>query len=193
MQPPKADIENFLATQGALEFTHDCVGVTAKTDVPSSYHLDHNRVQLGIGSETFERAKLAIKEWKMFDFTWLQLCWPDAPIKVESTVAVLAKHLGFFSLHACRIVYVIDEALEDNGGISRFGFAYGTLPEHAECGEERFSIEFDHDTQAVTYDIYAISKPHQLLSKLGYPYTRKLQRKFAVDSMNAMSRAVERR
>jgi uncharacterized protein (UPF0548 family) len=55
----------------------------------------------------------------------------DAPIEVGTTVAVLARHHGFRSLNACRIVYLIDE---DDGDVRRCGFAYGTLPEHAERG-----------------------------------------------------------
>jgi uncharacterized protein (UPF0548 family) len=46
-------------------------------------------------------------------------------------------------------VYVIDEQ-------KRFGFAYGTLPEHAGSGEERFLVEMD-DEQTVWYDILAIA------------------------------------
>ena len=38
--------------------------------------------------------------------------------------------LGLWWLNACRIVYVVDEA----GPVTRFGFAYGTLPGHAGSG-----------------------------------------------------------
>jgi len=74
----------------------------------------------------------------MFDMPWVELWWPDTPIKVDATVAVLISHFGFWSLNACRIVYEIDE----RGACERFGFAYGTLPQHGERGEERFSVEF---------------------------------------------------
>ena len=47
---------------------------------------------------------------------------------------LLARALGLWVLNACRIVYVIEE----DGPLRRFAFAYGTLPEHAESGEERF-------------------------------------------------------
>ena len=54
-------------------------------------------------------------------------------------------------MNACRIVYVIDE----QGSSERYGFAYGTLPDHMERGEERFTVEFDTDDQTVWYDLYA--------------------------------------
>ena len=48
-------------------------------------------------------------------------------------MAVLARSLGLWWLNACRIVCVIDE----DRPVTGFGFAYGTLPDHAESGEER--------------------------------------------------------
>jgi hypothetical protein len=88
-----------------------------------------------------------------------------------------------FDSVACRIVYVVDEA-------DRFGFAYGTLPAHAETGEERFTVEWDEQDDAVWYDILAFSLPQQLLARLGYPFARRLQKRFARDSPAAMLRAV---
>ncbi len=111
---------------------------------------------------------------------WIQLCWGNAAIEPGTTVAVLVSHLGFWSLNAARIVYVIDES-------RRFGFAYGTLIDHAESGEERFSVEF-HDDGSVWYDLYAVSRP-KLFARIGYPIARHLQRKFARDSLVAMRRA----
>jgi uncharacterized protein (UPF0548 family) len=121
----------------------------------------------------------------MFDMPWIQLCWPDAAIEESATVAVLLSHFGFWSLNASRIVYVIDE----NGSDKKFGFAYGTLVQHAERGEERFSVEFHSKDQSVWYDVCAFSKPN-LLARLAYPFARSLQKRFAADSKLAMQRAV---
>jgi uncharacterized protein (UPF0548 family) len=124
----------------------------------------------------------------MFNIGWLQLCWRDAPIEMGTTVAVLAHHLGFWSLNACRIVAVIDE----DGDLRQYGFAYGTLPEHVERGRETFVVEWSHKDDSVWYDLWAYSKPRHFLAKLGYPITRALQKRFARDSMKAMLRAVNR-
>ncbi len=123
----------------------------------------------------------------MFSIPWINLCWPDTPIEAGATVAVLASHAGFWSLNACRIVYV----MEEHGTCERYGFAYGTLPEHGERGEERFSVEFHRDDNSVWYDVYAFSRP-RLMARLAYPYARALQRRFTRDSMNAMKEAVRR-
>ena len=68
----------------------------------------------------------ALYAWKMFDVGWARLVPAGAPVEVGTTVAVLARHYGFYSLNACRITYTI----EDEGDLARRGFAYGTLPVH---------------------------------------------------------------
>jgi uncharacterized protein (UPF0548 family) len=76
--------------------------------------------------------------------------------------------------------------------VERFGFAYGTLPDHAERGEERFTVEWHHHDDTVWYDILAFSRPNQFLSGLAYPLVRQLQKRFARDSRAVMHRAVNR-
>ena len=76
--------------------------------------------------------------------------------------------------------------------MKRFGFAYGTMAEHAESGEERFTVEWDRDEDTVWYDILAFSRPRQMLARLGYPLSRLLQKRFAEDSKAAMLEAVRR-
>jgi uncharacterized protein (UPF0548 family) len=123
----------------------------------------------------------------MFNMPWLRLDRTSAPIQVGTDVAVSVHHFGFYSLNACRIVYVVDE--EDP--VKRFGFAYGTLAEHAESGEERFTVEWDRG-DTIWYDILAFSRPRNLLARLGYPLSRLLQKRFAEDSKAAMLEAVSR-
>jgi uncharacterized protein (UPF0548 family) len=88
-------------------------------------------------------------------------------------------------LNACKIVYVVDE----RSSSEKFGFAYGTLTDHGERGEERFTVEFNSD-QTVWYDLFAFSRP-DMLARLAYPYTRLLQKRFASDSKAAMQKAVQ--
>ena len=147
--------------------------------------MDHNRARLGGGEETFERAVEALRGWRMFDVGWAGLLPPGASVEVGTTVAVFARHYGFWSLNFSRVVYGISE---DAGGVRRRGFAYGTLPEHGESGEERFTVEWHRDG-SVFYDLYAFSRPNHPLARLGRPVARGLQRRFARDSLGAMVRA----
>jgi uncharacterized protein (UPF0548 family) len=121
----------------------------------------------------------------MFSMPWVNLHWASAPIQVGTDVAISVRHFGFYSLNACRIVYVVDQ----ESPVTRFGFAYGTLAEHAESGEERFTVEWNRADDTVWYDILAFSRPRQMLAKLGYPLSRLLQRRFAEGSKAAMVKA----
>ena len=73
--------------------------------------------------------------------------------------------------------------------MGKYGFAYGTLPEHGERGEERFTVEWNHEDNSVWYDILAISRPG-FWATLGYPVTRAMQKRFAKDSLASMQRQV---
>src|SRR5215213_9158027 len=183
-RPRTSEIEKFLNTRATDSFSYPEVGATRESP-PKSYNIDHNRVLLGSGEDCYESAKQAIRNWKMFEVPGLELVFPDTSMEAGRDVALLAYHLGFYSLSSCRIVYVIDEP-------NRFGFAYGTLTEHVEIGEERFTVEFDSVSGEVWYDIFAFSRPANILVKLGYPYSRYKQKQFAVGSKEAMTRAVHR-
>ena len=113
--------------------------------MPDGYACDHNRVKLGEGHGTFARAVDAVRRWEMFNVGWVTLCWPTTPIEPGRIVAILVPLAGLWSLSACRIVYTID----DRGEVNRFGFAYGTLDDHMETGEERFSVEFRREDDSV--------------------------------------------
>jgi uncharacterized protein (UPF0548 family) len=184
-KPDRKKIRQFLSAEGTKQFSYPHVGAS-REQAPAGYTVDHNRIQLGEGADVFERAAHAIRQWKMFDMPWIDLCWPDTPIKVGAAVAVLISHFGFWSLNACRIVYEIEE----HGPCEKYGFAYGTLPEHGERGEERFSVEYHAGDQSVWYDLYAFSRPGPM-ARLAYPLARALQKRFARDSKAAMRRAIQ--
>lgn len=184
-KPSIKAISHFLARQHDQAFSYPFVGVTQGTP-PVGYDVDHNRVQLGTGRDTFEHAKAALRHWEMFNLGWVQLLWPDASMIVNSTVAVIAHVCGLWITNACRIVYV----QEETGPVETFGFAYGTLPAHVERGEERFLVQWDHRDDSVWYDLLAISQPHHMLARVGYLYVGYLQRCFVRDSLQAMQRAV---
>jgi uncharacterized protein (UPF0548 family) len=179
-KPNPTEIDEFLKQRESDNFSYPFVGAT-RDEPPPGYNVDHNRQQLGHGRDDFAKAKEAIRNWKMFEVPGIRLIDPETPIEPGRNVALLAHHLGFRSLSSCRIVYVIDEE-------NRFGFAYGTLTEHVEIGEERFMVEFHPESGEVWYDIFAFSRPGHFLVRLGYPYSRYLQHRFAVGSKAAMLR-----
>src|SRR5271169_6512988 len=93
-KPGPETIRDFLSAQKSQKFSYAHPGAS-RSEVPSGYILDHKRIQLGEGRIAFERAKAAIKRWKMFNMTWLELFSQDTPIEAGSTVALVVSHLGF--------------------------------------------------------------------------------------------------
>lgn len=184
-RPSTETIREFLASQSKLGFTYTAVGATASLP-PADYVVDHTRIKLGQGEEVFMKAKAALGRWQQFRLGWVEVWSPETPIQTGEVVAVIARNLGLWWLNACRIVYVVDE----EEPIQRYGFAYGTLPDHAETGEERFLVERDRASGEVWYDILAFSRPHLLLTRLGYPFVRRVQKRFAKASAAAMLRVV---
>jgi uncharacterized protein (UPF0548 family) len=184
-RPTAETIQAFLAAQARLNLTYAAVGATT-TAPPAEYGVDHTRIKLGEGEKVFAAARAALERWQQFRLGWLEARPEDTPIGEGQVVAILARSLGWWWLNACRIVAVVDE----EGPVRGFGFAYGTLPDHAGSGEERFLVEWDRHEGSVWYDILAFSRPRHLLARLGYPWVRRVQKRFGRESAAAMRRAV---
>lgn len=187
-EPDEKSIAQFIEQQRGEPFSYSEIGFSRGGNAPDGYNVDHNRIQIGTKREDFEQAVEAVQNWKMFDLNWVKLYPNTTPIEVGEIVAVVIKHFGFWSLNAARIVYVFEESDAD---IEKYGFAYGTLTEHGERGEERFSVEFHKKGESVWYDLFAFSQPQHLLAKIGYPFSRMLQKRFAAKSKQAMKQAVK--
>ena len=187
-EPSGHDIERFISSQINLPFTYAEVGATRfdPAAAPRGFTLDHNRVRLGYGNEVYERAVQALKAWRQFDLGWVALVPAGVKLEKDAVVAVKARACGTWSLNACRVVYVINE----QEPLRRAGFAYGTLPDHVERGEERFLIEVDPTDESVWYDILAFSRPRHPLVRASFPVARVLQKRFARDSMAVMKSLV---
>ena len=180
-RPTAQQIEAFRRAQGRLAFSYADPGMT-QGPAPHGFDDDRARTLLGHGPDAWQRACAAIRSWRTFDVGWVTLFDEHASIEPGTTVAVLLRVAGLWSLNAARIVYVIDEP-------DRFGFAYGTLPDHAESGEELFLVEQEPDG-SVHYVILAYSRQSQLPARAFRPWARVLQNRFRADSLAAMCRAV---
>ena len=181
-RPSPAAVARFLQASHALPFSYGPTGILETT----TRLVDEQRVVVGSGTADFEQAKRGLRSWTHFALGWVELFPRDAPIEAGTDVAVLIRHLGFWSLNGCRVLCRVEDD-------TRFGFTYGTLPTHAEAGEELFVVEFDQATGAVTYGIRAVSWPYALLAHIGQPVVRHLQARFRRDSAAAMTRAVASR
>lgn len=184
-QPSAAAIQQFLRESKTLSLSYAPVGIVSR--IPAGYDADDSAVVIGSGEAGFERAKAALMSWRHFDLGWAGVHPADAPIALGSTVAVLVRHFGFWSLNGCRVLYFLGDR---SHGLT-FGFAYGTLTNHAEQGEEIFEVSLNQASQAVTYRIRAVSRPRAALARLGYPLVRMLQDRFRRESGEALRRAMQ--
>lgn len=181
-RPSAAAIDRFLRDSQELPLSYSPVGIVRNQ--PEGREFDEAVATIGRGEADFERAAAALRRWQQFDLGWVELFPAGAPADPGTVVAVLIRHLGFWSLNGCRVVYRVDN---DEG--RRAGFAYGALTNHAEAGEELFEVFLDPGTGDVRYRIRAISWPQTPLARVGQPIVRILQARFRTDSIRAMKRA----
>src|SRR4029077_17730854 len=86
-KPNPDSIRAFISAQKSQPFSYPESGCS-QGQPPNVYIVDHNRIKLGLGFHTFERAKDAIRQWKMFEMPWMELCWPNTPIESGGAVAL---------------------------------------------------------------------------------------------------------
>jgi uncharacterized protein (UPF0548 family) len=182
-RPSREAIDRFVRDSQELPLSYGPIGIV-NGEAPCR-DLDEAIVTIGRGRADFDRARAALMAWKQFDIGWVETFPLHAPVAVGTVVAVLIRHLGFWSLNGCRVLYRV-ACLDD---AARFGFAYGTLTNHAESGEELFDVFLDPESDEVTYRIRATSKPQAALALIGQPFVRAIQARFRRDSAAAMKRA----
>ena len=182
-RPSDRTIERFLLESRDLPLSYQPVGIVRETPVHTSF--DEVVVPVGCGDADLKRARAALTAWKQFDIGWVEAFPRNAPITVGTDVAVLIRHLGFWSLNGCRVLYRAGGSDDEQ----HFGFAYGTLTNHAESGEELFDVFVEPKCGDVMYRIRAISWPRALVARIGQPIVRALQARFRRDSVAAMMRA----
>lgn len=181
-RPSTAQIQRFLDRSQDLPLSYSPAGILRQPS--SDYQLDEQVVAIGHGEADFKQACIALMGWKHFEMGWVEAFPNHKSIEVGTDVAVLIRHLGFWSLNGARVLYFIGDTTDQRS----FGFAYGTLANHAETGEELFEVFLDPKTGDVFYRIRAMSRPQSPLAWLGLPYVRFLQEKFRRESAAAMKR-----
>jgi uncharacterized protein (UPF0548 family) len=183
-RPSKDEISECLDQARDLPLSYEPVGIARQS--PEGFNADIASAVIGEGQETLERAKNALAQWRHYELGWAELFPKGAAIEPGTNIAVLVRHLGFWSLNGCRVVYGIG----DRRTGPSFGFAYGTLTNHAEMGEEIFEVMMEPESEEVVYRIQAVSKPRAVWARIGYPIARYLQERFRQDSISALRRAI---
>lgn len=153
-------------------------GQTLEAENLSGFITDLHRVRLGEGVEVYQRACAALDRWEMFP-AWSSVArFQSQGQEVGQVVAMVVQIYGLWWVNPCRILRRCDSS-------ATHGFVYGTLPEHAECGEEQFLIRHEPD-DSVWYVIRAFSRPRHCLAWLAFPLARWWQCRFVRDSQANM-------
>lgn len=150
---------------------------------PSGFVHDLSRNQIGRGQHAFAAARKALQRWEQFDLGWVRIANPIPKVIPGELVAVEAYTACLWSINLSRIVEIVDSP-------TRFGFMYATTALHVEEGQERFVVEIDTESESVVYLVEAISRPRHILARVGYPFSRAMQHRFARDSHARMRRSV---
>src|ERR1700722_16396407 len=127
-RPSREAVDRFVRDSQGLPLSYGPIGIV-NGETPCR-DLDEAIVTIGHGRTDFDRARAALMAWEQFDIGWVETLPRHAPVEVGTVVAVLIQHLGFWSLNGCRVLYNV-------GVDGRFGFAYGTLTDHARLDDPR--------------------------------------------------------
>jgi uncharacterized protein (UPF0548 family) len=147
--------------------TYPEVGATAGGALPTGYRHVRRTERLGAGPDVFHAVAAGMAAWRI---------QRDAGLTVRTEAArpapdarfVTGIRLGPLRLAApCRIVWYVEEP-------DRYGFGFGTLAGHPECGEESFLVEWT-GTDDVVFSIAAFSRPAAWYARLGAAPARWLQ------------------
>lgn len=175
--PSDARIRAWLRERADAPFTYPSVGLIREDldEAPSGFVLDRYGAEVG-PSSAFDRAREALGRIANYPPSFTRVVRAHDVLSERAIFATVASHLGFYSVHPCRVIFVVDEP-------DRYGFGFGTLPGHAESGEERFLVT--RIGEHVHYDVQAYSRPTGL-SRLGSPIARHYQRRFQRETVAHM-------
>lgn len=174
-----SELDRLLAAARSSELSYDHPGSTLENaGVPGgpgrSFWLDVDG-DLGL-------AALALRRWEPHRGIRARIHPAGAPLEVGATLLVVAP-LGPIEMAVPnRVVAVVDDPV-------RFGFAYGTLPGHAEAGEEAFIAKQTFPGHLrLTIRVHA--RPATTLARLGGPIVTLLQQSATRRYLSAWATAI---
>ncbi len=150
-------------------------GLLNRSPQERRWFVDRHRETVGSGLADFEGACEALRQWAQFHRPWTIAAQPLAPLRIGETVGYSARALGIWWSYSCRIVDTFDSHDDTR---SQFGFDYGTVRGHPECGEERFLVAIDHASGQVWFELFAMSRPGRWFMWFGLPLGRRMQASF---------------
>jgi len=167
---------------------------------PADWHVDDRCQPLvseppgePIPAGSWETAKRLISGYEFADPSLVRAYYDrDAPLEGREMVLEL-RAVSLVTVHVgVRVVDVYDELRELDGRRVRvFGWAYRTLKGHVEQGQMDWMVWKWHDTGAVEFRVYAVSRPApdpNPVIRLGFLLLRGHERRVFLDSTDRRMR-----
>ncbi|UDY35269.1 DUF1990 domain-containing protein [Dermatobacter hominis] len=175
-RPGTARIERYLAERAAVAPSAP-PSDHRRGAVPAGFRRLRAERTIGVGDATFERARAGLRAWAAHRGAGVEVVPADVEPAVGCDVAIVTRQAGGWVLASCRVVDVVDRP-------DRWGFTYATLPGHPVSGWESFTVASSED--GVRFEVDAVSRPADLLLRLGGPVPAYLQRRMAVRYLDAL-------
>jgi uncharacterized protein (UPF0548 family) len=147
--------------------TYAEIGATRSEVLPAGYRHVRRQVSLGVGDGLFTAVVAGMRNWGIHRQAGLRLRLTTTTPEVGSDFCAGLPLLVFTLWVPCRVVWVRDEA-------SFYGYGFGTLRGHPECGEEAFMVSIAADGR-VCFALRAFSRPVSWAARLGGTGTKWLQ------------------
>lgn len=159
---------------------------SAEPNCDSEFKLgqdDHHRAKLGSGSAIFDKALALILSYSMFPQERLRaILSSGSKAAMGATVVQHAKASIFEFEMANRVVEVFDRHKD---GVHEAGLKIVSLKGHPEQGAETFMVTQASDG-TVELHIIANSRPGHWLTRIGAPWTRRVQLKATSECIRHM-------
>ncbi|KAH8508142.1 hypothetical protein H0E87_010323 [Populus deltoides] len=112
--------------------------------------INHARVLVGSGVETYEKGKLALENWRHFGFDW-GFVDSKTPIRSGVKFCVCVKEFLPWVMMPLQIVYV-NESRSSKKDMASFCFGGGTLQGHLLVSDSLLTLKFD-DSNLVSHHV----------------------------------------
>jgi len=173
-------IDALLSSLDSLEPNYSDVGASLAGRAVSGFRSLRYEIELSASEETFARAVLGLRTWEAHRIPRVKVVPERASVTPGASLILEIGPQKLAIAAPCRIVGVVDEP-------DRFGFAYGTLPGHPECGEEAFVVGRSRKGRT-TFEIFGFSRPGSSIVRLSGPIARMIQ----LGATNSYLRALKR-
>jgi uncharacterized protein (UPF0548 family) len=166
-----------------LEPNYPEVGTSIQGTSPSGFRIHHYEIELLAREDVFTRAVAGLQSWQAHRIPRISI-YPRSPaVRLGESLILEIGPRAIAMAAPCRIVHVIEEP-------NRYGFAYGTLPGHPECGEESFVVS-RLTTGRVVFEVSGFSRPGNSIVRLSGPIARTIQTSATNSYLRALKKFAE--